>query len=142
MGPRKLSGHSDVAGPITRDETACRWVWIFLGRYSDLQDRYEVPEAFEYANNSSLRSPIPKSGDSILIVSQRSQIVSGYKEAEPSNKCVRMLDAPTSYRPEVATSFEAGIIPAGKVVTVNKIEFLPSPEAEPKYVWALVGASR
>jgi hypothetical protein len=127
--------------PIEREDTACRWVWIFLGRFSRSQARYEVPEAFRYLENESLKYPIPRVGDSIVVISKRTQIVAGYAKAESSKKCDRMLDPPERYRPETARDFEAGVIPIGRIVTVNKTAFLPSENSDPVYVWALVGAS-
>jgi hypothetical protein len=126
-------------GWITRQDLPCRWAWIYLGRYSPAKQQYELPEGFRYADNSRLRTPIPNSGDEIVLTSERRLIISNYASAEASQKCDSITEPPWEYSPKTANQFEAGTLKAGMHVLVNQTTLMPSPGAEPTYVWTLIG---
>jgi hypothetical protein len=120
----------------------CRWAWVYLGRYSPSKTRYELPEGFRFADHSRLRSPVPSVGDEISLTQETTLIITNYASVEDAHKCDLILDPPWLYRPETARQFEAGKLPAGSLVVVNQVTLMPSPEADPAYVWALVGPER
>jgi hypothetical protein len=126
-------------GWVARKEMPCRWAWIYLGRFSPAKKQYELPEGFRYADNSRMRNPVPNSGDEIVLTAEHALIISNYASADASHKCDSILEPPWGYRPETAIQFEAGTLRAGMHVLVNQTTLMPSPEAEPTYVWTLVG---
>lgn len=116
----------------------CRLVWIYLGRYSNARQQYVAAPAFHYKDQSSMRGPIPQLDDRIVLTEVRNLIVPGFKGAEASKKCNRMLEPPANYRPETASDFIAGRALPGHEFLINDLVYLPDRGAEPTYVWASV----
>lgn len=116
----------------------CRLVWIYLGRYSNASQQYLAAPAFHYKDQASMRGPIPRLDDRIVLTEARNLIVPGFKSAEASKKCNRMLEPPTNYRPETASDFVAGRALPGHELLINELSYLPDRKAEPTYVWASV----
>lgn len=143
VGAFSFSDSPENAGGIakrtTRAEMPCQWAWIFLGRYSQADQRYELSPSFRYAD-ASILAPIPRPGQQIVTTRVRTLIISNYAAAPAQQKCNGILNPPLNYRPETANQFEAGSLAAGSEVTVNQVALLPRSDAEPVYVWALVGS--
>ena len=124
---------------ITSGMLPCRWVWVFLGKYSHSKGGYILTPAFRFADKAGPTSPFPNEGDEIVLVAEKTAHITGYTSAPEGAKCNGILNPPAGYRPETAKLYEAGKIPANTQVTVNKVAYLPNPKYEPTYVWALVG---
>ena len=124
---------------IVRDDLPCPWVWVFLGRFSKGAGKYELPPSFTFLSDRGPGLPYPRTGESIVLTTQRTPIITGYAAAPEGNKCARMLDPPWGYRPATIKEYEAGKLNANSQVLVNRIILMPSENSDPFYVWALVG---
>jgi hypothetical protein len=136
--PGLSSDRSEVRA-IESKEMPCRLAWVFLGKYSNRSGQYQDPAAFRYPDVSGPRSPIPTGGDKIVISSARNMLITDYRDSSAEEKCDKMLVPPEGYRPETASQYIAGRIESDRMVLVHEIVSLPAPDAEPTYVWALIG---
>ena len=125
---------------ILRSQTPCRWVWIYLGRYSNTKQIYELPPAFNFLPGRTFGPPYPNIGEEIVLKKEVTMIVTGFGSSQQSKRCDRLLEPPWGYNPSTAQSYEAGSVPANTQVVVNRVQLMPNNTAEPIYVWALVGA--
>ena len=130
----------DEVAALQQSEMPCRLAWVFLGRYSSARRGYEIAPHFRYPDGVMQRGAVPEIGDKIVVVAPRNLIVTGYGLASEGDRCNRMLTPPFGYRPETDAEYVAGKINPPKLVVVNRIEFLPSADADPTYVWALIEA--
>lgn len=135
-----VDGNKDSLNPAKTSPMVmpCRLVWIHLGRYSNARQKYVATPAFHYKDQTSMRGPIPEIDDRIVLTEARNLIVTGFKKADASKKCNRMLEPPTNYRPETASDFIAGRALPGHEFLINDLSYLPDRGAEPTYVWASV----
>ncbi|OGT54746.1 MAG: hypothetical protein A3E01_18705 [Gammaproteobacteria bacterium RIFCSPHIGHO2_12_FULL_63_22] len=132
----------DGGHAVTRSELPCNLAWIYLGRFSKSRSNYELPPGFRLPASGGQKSPIPDKGDYIITTKELSLLVSGYGAAVPAQRCNRILDPPWGYRPETAAEYQAGRLPRDSKVLVNSVTLMPTPDADPFYVWALVGAAK
>jgi hypothetical protein len=127
---------------VQRSDLACRWVWVYLGRYSKARGAYELPANFTFLKDRGPGLPYPRTGESIVLPASRTQLVTSYGDAADNAKCKNILEPPWGYRPATAEQYEAGKLPANAQVLVNQTLLMPSETAEPAYVWALVGSEQ
>lgn len=124
---------------ISRGDLPCRWVWVYMGKYSHAKGEYLLPPAFRFADSRGPSSPFPKAGDRVVLTADRTIIVTGFGDAPETSKCERILHAPWGYNPKTTKIYEAGTLKKDSQVAVNNVVLMPSQTAEPTYVWALVG---
>lgn len=135
------TGGNEGAGHrlLSRSDMPCRLVWVFLGKYDKDAERYIPRAAFDYAEGAPRRA-VPRAGDIVVLAQPRNMIVTGFGTAPSGRVCDRMLVPPAGYRPETADEYIAGQILVGTSVLIEETVELPSSDANPAYVWALVGA--
>ena len=126
---------------IKREDLPCPVAWIYLGRFSKNRGNYELPPSFRYAASVGGQPPaVPRIGDVIVTTRDLTLLVSNYAAAASEKKCHGMLTPPWTYRPETADSFTAGHLPKRSQVLITQITLMPTPDADPYYVWALIKA--